>query len=174
MKYPAEVVEAAVVIARYLYPDTSTDLFANLADGIKLPLDLSQMAIVQRARPQAEDLKQLWNRMKHPNLPTCRALTNARRGKCNTRLKEYPDLKVWEKFMQFINTSGWMCGEKASGTHAGWKATFDFFIKPHSIVRFMEGSYSGNRAQQQTSDDPRERFSDNIDKRNAFLNDEVF
>ncbi len=173
MKYPAEVVEAAVVIARYLYPDTSTDLFANLADGIKMPLDLSQMAIVQRARPQAEDLKQLWNRMKNSKLSTCRALTNARRRKCNARLKEYPDLKAWERFMQFINQSGWMCGEKTTGTHAGWRATFDFFIKPESIVRFLEGSYSGSRQQQQ-SDDPRERFSDNIDKRNAFLEDEVF
>lgn len=86
----------------------------------------------------AEALMELWNEMAGKILPPCRKLTDKRRRAAKARLREFPDREDWTRFIRHILSSAWHTGNNSSG----WKANFDWLIKPESIVKFLEGRYN--------------------------------
>lgn len=104
-----------------------------------LIMDINQLA--GEAAPEAggpEALMELWNETKSPVLPDCKKLTDKRRRAARARLREFPDRQDWTRFIQHINSSAWHTGKNSSG----WKANFDWLVKPESIVKFVEGRYN--------------------------------
>jgi hypothetical protein len=104
-----------------------------------LIMDINQA--VGEAAPaggSAEALMELWNEMAGKILPPCRKLTEKRRRAAKARLREFPDREDWTRFIRHILSSAWHTGNNSSG----WKANFDWLVKPESIVKFLEGRYN--------------------------------
>lgn len=104
-----------------------------------LIMDVNQA--VGEATPEggsAEALMELWNEMAGKILPPCRKLTDKRRRAAKARLREFPDREDWTRFIRHILSSAWHTGNNSSG----WKANFDWLVKPESIVKFLEGRYN--------------------------------
>lgn len=136
MKYPTEVIEAARVLVEHLG--------AVLGVGVTIPPELVEAAITRRKGPTPADLMNLWNSMRDPRLKPCMLLTALRRRHCAARLKEFPDREDWEAFIQCINKNDWLLGVTPSQEYPDWQANFDWFIRPGSMVKFMEGGYRKN------------------------------
>jgi len=118
-----------------------------------------------RAKPsdfKPEDLMQIWNELRDPRLHKCVAMTAGRRKHTSQRIKEYPDREIWRRFITTINNNDWMLGENPRVGHPNWKATFDWFIKPLSVVKFLEGRYDNSTRPPQNK---REEYGDEIDRR---------
>ena len=134
MKYPADVVEAATALLSF-YRETPDP-------GLRLPADLVAAAMEPKKGPTPKDLMDLWNTHRDQRLPECKLLTPARRRHCSARLREFPDLEIWGKFIQCINTNDWALGVAPNKKYPHWKANFDWFIEPDKIVKFLEGGFS--------------------------------
>jgi hypothetical protein len=116
-------------------------------------------------KPEPEDLMDLWNDQRDLKLAVCMKLTTSRRRACAARLKEFPGKEDWLAFMRCINKSDWMLGNgPANSTHATWRASFDWFIKPDSIVKFLEGRY---KSRDVPAESARERYGEELDRRSG-------
>lgn len=85
------------------------------------------------------DLFQLWNRTAPPALPVAREFSEARRKKAKARLKERP-LPEWEAVILRMVASPFCRGETSRD---GWRADFDFLLKPDTAAKVLEGKYDG-------------------------------
>ena len=87
---------------------------------------------------------QLWNNT-CPNLPGVKKLTAKRRDKIRARLKDEPELEVWEEVFLKIQASGF-CNGTLSG---GWRASFDWITaNSENYVKVLEGNYDRTSKQQ--------------------------
>lgn len=87
---------------------------------------------------------QLWNNS-CPNLPCVKKLTAKRRDKIRARLKDEPELEVWEEVFLKIQASAF-CNGTASG---GWCASFDWITaNAENYVKVLEGNYDRTSKQQ--------------------------
>ena len=87
---------------------------------------------------------QLWNNS-CPNLPSVKKLTQDRRDKIRARLKDEPELEVWEEVFLKISASGF-CNGTLSG---GWRASFDWITaNADNYVKVLEGNYDRTSKQQ--------------------------
>lgn len=106
-----------------------------------LVMDINQ-AIGEAGKPpeggSPEALVELWNELAGKLLTPCRKLTDKRRRAARARLREFPDRADWVRFIQHTTSSPWHTGHNSSG----WKANFDWLIKPESIVKFLEGRFN--------------------------------
>lgn len=109
-----------------------------------LVMDINQALTMENkgAGPTPEDLMLLWNARKALVMTECRKLTDKRRKAARARLREFPNRQDWVDFIEAINKNPFMTGENKSG----WTANFDWFVKPESIVKFIEGRYSNTSA----------------------------
>lgn len=87
----------------------------------------------------ADELLKLWNNNAAGCLPKALVLTAKRRKAAKTAAKQFPDVNQWEKLIIKINHNQWCLGNKPSSNHPHWKANFDFFIKPETMVKMLEG-----------------------------------
>jgi hypothetical protein len=78
----------------------------------------------------------LWNE-NCGELPQLRSLGNARKSKVKARLRETPDLEIWKAAIQRISKSDFCTGKGPTG----WIAGFDWFIKPETLSKVLEGNY---------------------------------
>lgn len=76
----------------------------------------------------------LWNENRG-TLPEARELTDKRRTHAIARLEKNPDLSYWKEVITKMAASAFCKGK------SGWKANFDFLLKPDSHVKAMEGQY---------------------------------
>lgn len=133
-----------------------------------LPADLQMAAIKliaeRKKGPKPDDLMRLWNENRNPNLRECIKLNDKRSAACRARLREYPNADDWMKFLAYINTSPWCLGLEKNPKYPNWKANFDFFIKPGSMLNFLEGAYSRKGSAPQ--EDARERYGSELERRN--------
>ena len=93
----------------------------------------------QPVEPQigmAADLMALWNRECHPSLPKAKGIGSGRERACRARLKERP-LDAWIEVIGRINASVFCRGEN----DRGWKASFDWLLRPGTAIRVLEGKY---------------------------------
>jgi uncharacterized protein YdaU (DUF1376 family) len=86
--------------------------------------------------PTPGDLRELWNEETNGILPQCLKLTEVRRKKAAARLSELP-FDQWSQVITKIKKSSFLCGEN----DRGWRADFDFLIKPDTATRVLEGKY---------------------------------
>ena len=71
-----------------------------------------------------------------------------------------PNLSPYRHF----NRDEWALGLRNNPKYPGWKADFDWFIKPASIVRFIEGRFGG-KSSAAPAQSARETYSEDIDRR---------
>jgi hypothetical protein len=88
-----------------------------------------RQAIVQRWRGLASQ----------HSLKTVYKLSNARRGHLDARLADEWWRDHWEESMAHIPKSPFLMGDN----DRGWKATFDWFLKPDTAAKVLEGAYDG-------------------------------
>ena len=161
MKYPPEVLDAVTVLVAFLKPE-NTGIFMQ---GIEIPLSLVDAADEQqRNRFTPAQLMELWNTRRHRNLREVRLLTSSRRRHCAQRLKEFPERSVWEGFMDTINRNSWLLGMSPGKDHPYWKANFDWFIRPGSVVKYVEGGYSQEFTRPVSR---REQYGEDLERRSG-------
>lgn len=157
MKYTPEVVAAARVLI------DAEHIFIVDEGPLRMPGDLIAAARKTVPRgPVPDDLMALWNSKRDKRLPGCMKLTARRRSAAAARLKEFPRQRDWENFIDYINTSAWTLGETRNELHPAWKANFDWFVKPGSMVKFLEGQYTATNKPAST----REEYGAELDRRN--------
>ncbi len=71
------------------------------------------------------------------SLPLVKSKNSERNKKAALRFKEQPDPDYWASIARTISKNDFCNGKNESG----WKANFDFFIKPDTHVKVSEGSY---------------------------------
>jgi len=165
MKYSTEVIKAARVVMDAL-PSVLTFPVAECGARI-LPEDLVRAAMaLPEARkekgPPASALMELWNKKADDRLARCLKLTSARRKHAAARLAEFPARGDWERFLDAINHNPWALGVTPSKGYENWMADFDWFIRPGSILRFLEGKFHGGGSVQKSV---RDQHSEDIDNR---------
>lgn len=90
-----------------------------------------------KPEPDPEPLRELWNATAHPSLPRCLRMTEKRKPKAKARLAERP-LPEWVPVIERINASAFCRGERGD---RGWKADFDWLLKPDTATKVLEGKY---------------------------------
>lgn len=80
-----------------------------------------------------------WN-SKANQLPKCRQLSDKRSHSLKARLRDPFFCEHWISAITRIHDSSFCCGSN----NRGWKADFDWFIQPDTVVRIMEGKYDNN------------------------------
>ena len=87
---------------------------------------------------------ELWNNT-CPNLPGVKKLTQARRDKIRARLKDEPELEVWEEVFLKIQASSFCNGDNIRR----WTASFDWITaNAENYVKVLEGNYDRTSKQQ--------------------------
>ena len=100
-----------------------------------------------------KSLGELWNEAKHPDQPKVFLATLAsgkeRHKSAKARLDENPDPVFWRDIVTKIAASPFCQGRN----DRGWKADFDFLIRPDTYAKVLEGKYA-NRVGPQKSTTP--------------------
>lgn len=78
----------------------------------------------------------IWNENRG-SLPEAVALTKQRESAARQRWKEVPDEEYWRSVVMKMSVSSFCCGEN----DRGWRADFDFFLKPSTHVKVAEGMF---------------------------------
>ena len=81
-------------------------------------------------------------------------LTESRKRAAKARLKENPDLEYWRGLIERIKAGEWCLGFN----ERGWKADFDWFLRPDTLVKIAEGKYDKREAKKPAIDDEK-RFN---------------
>lgn len=161
-QYPPEVLDAAAVVIEYLKNTAWPCVFTQT---VEIPLSLVDAAMEKRNSGLTPmQLMEIWNTMKSPRLAKCSMLTAARRRQCNARLKEFPKRETWVEFIKVLSANRWATGQRPSAGHPNWKANFDFFIKPGSVVKFVEGGF---REEYQRPASAREMYGEDLERRSG-------
>lgn len=90
--------------------------------------------------PSCHDLQRVWNE-NCGELPKVTSLGASRVKAIKARLKENPDPNYWVSVVQAIANSPFCCGEN----DRGWRASFDFLLKPDTHIKALEGVYGGKK-----------------------------
>lgn len=101
------------------------------------------------------DLKEMWN--KHcRDLPKISKMTSKREVEWRKRWKEAGEgEEYWIKVIESFFKSKFLLGEN----ERGWRANVDFFLRPNTHVRVMEGFYEDRCAPKKTKRSGEEAFS---------------
>lgn len=78
----------------------------------------------------------LWNENRG-GMPEVKALSTKRKKSCIARLKDNPSQAYWHEVITRMANSKFCCGEN----NQGWKADFDFLLKPDTHLKVLEGKY---------------------------------
>jgi len=81
--------------------------------------------------------KELWNTKVSPSVRRVSVITERRARCCAARWRDRPDESYWAAVIDRINSTPFLLGEGKGG----WLITFDFFIRPDSHIKIMEGTY---------------------------------
>jgi len=88
---------------------------------------------------EAEAVMEAWNRMAETaGLPQVKMLSAGRRKHLLSRLRETAWRGVWAEAIAQVPTVPALCGRN----DRGWKANFDWFLRPESVAKLVEGRYS--------------------------------
>ena len=85
-------------------------------------------------------LFKIWNENRK-NLKKCISMQESRQRKWRRCLKTNPDINYWIDIIQRIAESPFCNGEN----DRGWVADIDFFLKPDTHVKVLEGKYDSNK-----------------------------
>ena len=131
----------------------ANDVFAKQTDisakPLTLPLIKKEEEIVQSVANAPDPLAALWNqnRGKLSGILSCKG---NRLKHAKARWKENPSECFWLEVIKKICDSSFCNGEN----DRGWKADFDFLIKPDTATKVLEGKYSGRQSKKQAPQSP--------------------
>lgn len=89
--------------------------------------------------PSPSDLLRIWNENRGGMLPA-RSLADDRVAKAKARLRQEPDLAVWTDAISRAAKNPFTTGTN----DRGWKAGFDWLLRPGTLAKILEGSLDGN------------------------------
>lgn len=84
-------------------------------------------------------LLEVWNQ-ECGSLPKAKAMSKGRAKKASSLFKENSCLNYWRGVVRILASSKFCNGEN----QRGWRADFDFFLKPETHIRATEGKYGGS------------------------------
>ena len=88
------------------------------------------------------DIRTQWNAMAEmKGLPTCRDITENRRKAIRARAKDRVWLHNWKDAISAIPSSDFLVGYNPRK----WKAGIDWFLKPDSVTKILEGRYANDK-----------------------------
>lgn len=82
-------------------------------------------------------LFEIWNTHANPGLPRVAGADAKRLEAACARWAENPSREYWQGIMTRLNASSFLNGKGSTG----WKADFDWLIRPTSVLRLTEGKY---------------------------------
>lgn len=104
------------------------------AHGIKIPQDLFLLDDEGIDGPLC--ISDAWNEY-CSHLHKVVALNTSRKMSMKQRWSEFPDKEKWREASKIISKSAFHNGEN----DRGWKANFDYFIRPMTIIKCLEGQF---------------------------------
>ena len=82
-----------------------------------------------------------------PDLPRVEKLSDARKRRMAKLLKDdLPDINFWRDFFRRVNSSDFLTGKVN-----GFKASFDWIIKPENALKIREGNYDNKDSTSQSN-----------------------
>ncbi|MCZ7405384.1 MAG: hypothetical protein O8C67_10715 [Candidatus Methanoperedens sp.] len=94
-------------------------------------------AVVHKPRLNVEGVVETWNQICVPILPQVMSIPTRRHIAIKSRLVEHPDLDEWRDIFSRVTKSPFLIGEN----DRGWKASFDWVMKPTNLTKIVEGNY---------------------------------
>lgn len=118
-------------------PETETDTESEQKQRQSIDSDESAPKTLETPKM----LFDLWNQYaSKSNLVSAKELSDARKSKCKSRLKERP-LAEWEKVFSLCASTPFLNGENQNE----WRASFDWIISnSDNAVKVLEGKYNNN------------------------------
>lgn len=112
----------------------------------KLRSENTHMAAEPPAGGLVPDLMTLWNH-NAAGLVAMKSSSDHRKKSWAKRWRERPDLVYWTQVVKRMSDSSFCCGQNDSG----WRADVDFFLRPDTHIKVMEGKYDrGPQARRKT------------------------
>lgn len=111
--------------------EPSTPDIANAISPPVLDDGLTEAEVIEAWNGLARDL----------GLPTVSKLTTARKRKLACRIRDHP-FDDWAAALAAIRRSQFLCGDN----DRGWRANFDWLIRPETIPKLLEGQYDEQTA----------------------------
>jgi hypothetical protein len=136
-------------IAIQMKLDMESQVKSNTVEVSAVKSDLPCLpAMIQRG-PSPRDLAELWNQISGP-LPKVVAekLSDFRKQKARVRLREEPDLDQWKIAIEKLTKWDWGTGNN----DRGWVATFDYLLRPGTMVKATEGFFDAKPARRSRPD----------------------
>jgi hypothetical protein len=88
-------------------------------------------------------LAKIWNQYRK-TLPEVKACGASRKRIAEARWREKPATEYWSEIVDRITRSSFCCGKN----DRGWRADFDFFIRPETHNKVLEGKYDDHQSSQ--------------------------
>lgn len=97
-------------------------------------------------RTSCHPLFEIWN-SNRGSLPQAKEMTPDRKRHADSRWQEKPSTEYWTEVVVRMSRSPFCRGErnKPDSPHKSWKADFDFFLRPGTHAKVMEGKYDEKR-----------------------------
>jgi hypothetical protein len=92
----------------------------------------------EEKKTQAKEIVEAWNEV--DGLAAVRSLGATRKKALAARLKDPAWRADWREALERIPECAFLMGE-SEGADRDWKADFDWFLKPESVARILEGKY---------------------------------
>jgi hypothetical protein len=109
---------------------------ADEADGLKLDPEKPS------SKPVAfeKGLLTLWN--SQLGFQQCRTISSGRMTALRARLREPWWRDHWEEGIKVASRSAFLTGRKASGDRTPFRANMDWFLRPDTLTKIIEGNYT--------------------------------
>lgn len=111
-------------------------IFKPLDAALTLTDSTDRQTDTQGKKPGVCPLVEIWNQ-ESGSLAKVRGTSKARSKKAQALLAENSDLDYWRGVVRRMAANPFCRGESESG----WRATFDFFLRPDTHLKVMEGAY---------------------------------
>ena len=122
-------------------PADSLNLIPDSLNLIPDSLNLIPSSSATAAACSLDGLIEKWNKI--PGVGNCRKATDSRRKTFKTRIKDPDWCDNLDAALQRVAASQFCRG----GGSQGWKADLDWFLKPDTLTKLLEGKYDdGSRA----------------------------
>jgi hypothetical protein len=124
-----------------LIPSGRDELIPEKRDENRSPISIEtgtkETGTKETAAAAAAAVVELWNSF--CNLPKVRQLTPSRAKKLGQRLNDPFFTEHWQAGIARAAASAFCTGQGSSG----WKANLDWFLRPDSLTKLLEGDYDG-------------------------------